>query len=1250
MKNILISLSLLALLAAFGLFVRKETVEAQTAVLPQLLRLPAPPPPNPYFTARARSRPEDFYDREKIPSDEAPLEDLIDYWQAQSGNYRELGYNVFPSDKTLGRLLEAIEEKPELLASLLYALPATPEATDFVKRMYDRELSREEPGDERLATDEIRKWLVYRSHHFTDELLQIAERVEDTSVGYVSGQKELLALARVDWEKARHVIARLYNDSSQPVAQTLARWAYYEHALREGSDTEADRWRDELKKVVEDRRASDGNRDLAFDALVHTPDFPGRDDWYFSLLEDASLHDLRVGGQSYTGLTTLLLYSPPAKYRDRMLEIVKSGSPAARAAAVRNLGVLLNDKDEEVMRALLPWLENPGWAKEYNGERSRLIGALAHVRIPESVPGLLAVLEEVRTARKNAEISENRTADRMHSNTDTMADGLMQIRLIHDFGGIIDALGRQKDPRAVPALRSVLNEVESWQRRGVVSALLAAGGFTVTEQIAALEDFARTGGDAANFEQTDVSMLSNKAVDTAVESEEPPLPAIFDDETPNPIAANSTFVPAPSDPRDPLQLNWLLAAQMTADFTPSDELIAGLIVRLNALDRREPATAAAMRRIMMNWQSAAVNRLLLDELKNGKATVDSVVRLLSQRRELRERQPADIYDARGTKNPLALGVTACLLEDPGEYQALLTGGDLEARTAMLGCARLIRAGLPLAPIAENLRSPDKLLARAAELYLESEDSAEARRIVLAHRPNEAKILGARHSFIPENGHTESLYLKQLFASVSENFSVYYAPVSPLLTIERKLQKEVKENSELLGVYAYDGSFIRVYRDRAVFSWEENDARYRERTLTRAEFDYFKNHLVANRVDELRPFVSLCDRCEAKELLMLGRAGGRRVFLSADERPPFFAGLDRIFEEMRKPPARLHYWLEKEVPGLEILFADDHLAARAVWKTGADAVRLLIEDARRRDQIDKELDRMDIAEEANDDLDYEQKVEMSSVRRARRQFEHLSWHELRGDRLAGPTGAPPGFTFPPANDNFPVGFDDEQWKARGANVELRADDNALYKISGGKLILLREGIYIKPLVTPDGRWALVTKLVETATGVSLMLFRVDLQTNREYKIEIGRFRAVQALVFVPSLNKMLVGGSSTFEISRDDWESEEVQSLRGFTFFLVDPATGAARKVTNASVAPLVQQTYRPLQPTGRPDEFWAALPDRKKTVVGTFNQKTLAFTPLAQFPRIAFDSMAMWADAAANKIYVTYHGQLIRLPLGGEKP
>ena len=264
---------------------------------------------------------------------------------------------------------------------------------------------------------------------------------------------------------------------------------------------------------------------------------------------------------------------------------------------------------------------------------------------------------------------------------------------------------------------------------------------------------------------------------------------------------------------------------------------------------------------------------------------------------------------------VALGIAACLLDTQGDYNALLVSENAEAKAAMFGCARLIRAELPVRIVAQNLSSPNKLLALAAERYLESEDSPEARQIILSKYPNEAKILGAR-TFFGENSDTPNAGMIAALFKTVENLPwfdesyLFYNDDEKIRATEKKLQKEVRETPDLLGVYAYDDSFVRIYQDRVMFSYAEDESRYRERYLTEAEFNNLKNYLAANRVDELVPFLSYCEGCEESELLMLGRQGGRRVYFKGDKPSAFFAGLDTLFEEMRKPPAKLRYELEK----------------------------------------------------------------------------------------------------------------------------------------------------------------------------------------------------------------------------------------------------------------------------------------------------------------------------------------------------
>lgn len=1234
MKRFLSAVCLCLSLLISGLFFLMPRSEAQNDILPALLKLPAPPPPNPFFENLYRKRPENFFSKNNPPDDDAPIDDVLDYWSARTYQYTELGYTIEPSKKNLERILEEIEKKPESLSDFLGILPQNEDVAEFVKRIYDKFPEDKEPDDD--DREAAKQWLMYRSKFFIDDLFALASQVgEDRE--YVSNQDSLLALTRLDWDKARPIVERLYNDRMQPVSRVLAHWAFYVHALETDSTGDIDRYRDELKAIVEDKSAAAGMRDLAMDALVSGEEWAGRDEWYRSLLEDETLGELRVNGQVLTGLTTLLLYSPPEKYADKMIELAKSDNQAVRNAAVRNLANLLDENNPEVVRALLPWLEDPKWAKEVENERRALVMALQKFILPESVPGLIAMLNEKEEVDEPRDFPSNSAVNgnvRIYSNSNTAS------KFVESFpyrAAAILALATQKDVRAAPALRAILPKVEDYQRQAVVRALLLCNGFSVSEQIEALEYVIKNtiqnvvpsnSNVPMNMPRLDMPMV-NTIRPARIEGE-------LLDELP-PMANTSIYtVTRPSDPSD---IKAVLGNEIVNNPEPSSSLVNALIDRIGILDREDPKLATALRSIMMNWRGAAINSLLLRDLKSGRAALEEVLKLLSIRRELRENQAGEIYDLGSGGNKIALGISACIFENQNEYGAILSGENAESKIAMLGCARLIRANLPIGTVAKYLKDPNKMLALAAERYLESEDSPEARAIVLSVHPNEAKILGATTVFSVDGDSIFFQHLDELFATVNSRFSgnsysLFFPVTDDLEKTEKRLQDEIKATPDLLGVYAYDKNFIRIYKDKAVFSWDENEARYRERDLSNAEFEYFKSYIASQRADELPPFFSYCGECDSKELLMLGRGGGRRVFLNSDKIPPFFAGLEKMFEEMGNPSAKLHYYLEKDIPGLEILFADNIYSAQTVWKNGAD-FRVLINDTDRRIRIDKELDAQEQADEEKEDIDYEKYYELNRKRREQRKYENFSWFGFEANKLAGFVSQPPQIDFIPPRDAFAVAVSDGQWKARTANIEIRADSKGLYKISRGALSKIRNGVYNSPVVTANGRWAIAGKYTDEEGGV---LARVNLLTGKEFITRVEEFLMCRPVAFVPALSKVLIGCGY---YGGEDGETGN-RSFRRYVLF--DPETGLVEKPAG-EIRPLMQQTFRPLQPTGTADEFWAAIPDteKKETVIGIYNAKTLGFKSLLTIPRIEFDSMDMWVEN--GKVYFVFEGHLLSLPL-----
>ncbi len=403
------------------------------------------------------------------------------------------------------------------------------------------------------------------------------------------------------------------------------------------------------------------------------------------------------------------------------------------------------------------------------------------------------------------------------------------------------------------------------------------------------------------------------------------------------------------------------------------------------------------------------------------ANADSIVRLLAVRKKLQTDQSAAVHDIR-TGTPTAIGIAACLLEDRPDYTVILDEAPVETKTAMLACARLIRAELPLDKVAEATRSPDKRLVRSAELYAESEDSQAARTIVLSRHLGEARITGATTAFfVTEEYPGDSGMLWQLFQSIGESSAGYngwiYDSAEHLRAIEKRLQDEVKKDDKLLGVYAYERNYVRIYKDKVVFSWDEDDSRFRERALSKEEFDELRSYLSINNVDEMRPFLQCGgEYCEPRELLMLGRNGGRRVFMNGSP-PPFFAGLDKYFADLKKTPASIKYALSRDIPGLEVLLADDALHVETVWKDGAD-LRVAASDTAARKKVEEEIETAVEAQRPEDsgEEDYEWYAAQQQKRSAlleKRQFDGVAWRRVVDGRDAGPAAQPLGVDYIPS---------------------------------------------------------------------------------------------------------------------------------------------------------------------------------------------------------------------------------------------
>ena len=100
------------------------------------------------------------------------------------------------------------------------------------------------------------------------------------------------------------------------------------------------------------------------------------------------------------------------------------------------------------------------------------------------------------------------------------------------------------------------------------------------------------------------------------------------------------------------------------------------------------------------------------------------------------------------------------------------------------------------------------------------------------------------------------------------------------------------------------------------------------------------------------------------------------------------------------------------------------------------------------------------------------------------------------------------------------------------------------------------------------------------------------------------------------------------------------------YYWIDPDTLTVTKALG-TLAPLYEQTYRPLQKAEGANQFWAAIFNEKKnlTEVGIYDAAKLSFTKKIELPEIRFTSMDMWANPSQNKVYFVYGGHVLSVPL-----
>ena len=885
-----------------------------TEVLRQLLAKPVPAPQAETTTAETDKppRPRSFYDDDKPPADDAPFDDLFDYWRGRTYGR--------PTDRVRQRLFEASMADPESLSALIDFVPDNPETAAKIKQLYDTA-----QGDQKFDDhwrSEVKSWLVFNSNYFVNELLVRTQKIKVNKYGSVENTDALVALAKVDWATAEPLL-RNFANSGQPRQATLALTLFYNHSMAEKDHAAAERYGNSLKAIASDRNQPGSARYNAIDTLSST-EWSGRDEWYLSLFQDETMLELRDGQNVFSPLTTLFA-TDPEKWIPIMARLTESKDLAVRSGAASCLITFQNQRArKDALLPLLPWLSDPGWAKDQSDNRLRLIQSMQNVDLPESVPGLIWAVE-------NDE----------HGSTRTYA---------------AHSLARYSDPRAIPALkRSLSREKEEDDIVRIIQGLLACHGLTEEELLEAIEAYA-------------LKTLTPEGIEELAPYRRSGLP--------------------------PLTIPLLIGRVLVNQEAANEALVKAVLQRAEALKERNPQVAQALLTIAHKWTGRQVDWDLINRIGNGSANAETIVQALERRSQLRESLELELRGLLAASGP-AQGVAAVLLADSSFAQSILSSDDQLAQIALLASSRLTQTGLPVELVSPLLRNKNDLLSFAAERYLLSEDSKEARQALWERHPNEAFVAGWRETIE---------YLEESYAVMDE--------------LEKKLRAELFKDDGPTEIYAFLSisvdytKILRVYNDRVVYTDQEDASRYRERTVSKAELAAFKDFISQNGVEDRGPVFGYCHHdCLSTEYLKLTKERGRRVF----SRSGFSSEWQLIRQKFellgRGDNAKLHYSLEKEIKGLEILFADKNFKVQDVWTQDSE-VRLFVEreETKAEQNEQSKLYQREQEEEESEFATMERHRKIAASNKAR-----FSWRTLANGRVDRITTQPQGYVTFDEND-------------------------------------------------------------------------------------------------------------------------------------------------------------------------------------------------------------------------------------------
>ncbi len=789
----------------------------------------------------------------RAPDDDAPIEDLIEYWSRRRPNAESAGSSG-PSEIIRERLLSAAERRPWILPKLYDFLPQNSDTHD---RLY-RTLTKDPAEFENIEENNWRASLYWRlqstTRYLRDELIEAVRTRDNNDPDKLD---EIKALAELDWHTAKPLLEKIVAGGmslSHPTALSML----YENAAKGTGAAQADAYRAILKQLVVDGSLSASSRRTVLESLLKDG-WAGQEEWYVALFGDSRVWNsspssksplintffISGAGGSLQGkiermplsisiptagpsFLSIALSLNPDKWIPIVAGLTNHMEAAVRDAAASSLAEFLNDSKaekkgrEDAARSLLPWLTDPEWTSAPG--RADFIFKLAEIDMPESIPGLLWVLEN----------------DKDH----------------YVREAAVEALTRSCDPGMAAALKRVLSIESNAETRWItVTALARCGGFSDGELATAVEAYANMAATVEG-EQAIVETSRGKTDKTL------------------PLSVRIGQILCDSD------MSWA-----TEGFAE---------IMFDRLKESGPGAAklTAAKFIIDKIRALPLNiarTRLVERISEGSANIDDLKLAMRIRGTLAEELRAELSEI-VRQGGYAGGIAAMALHDRDRQMEILKGKDAKAQIALLAGARYLLEKLPIGLLRELIISSDKTLAMAVENYLAIEGSAAARKLLMTRRPNELMILGD-------------------ISCLAD----YQIDLGAIKAWEEQLRGEMIAPGGVEEIYALapaaptkrmKGMVIRVQRRKAEISVYDIEGNRKTRALAESEFRELKDFTSLPEVEDLGPESwRLKKPIVPYEYLHLTKEGGRRLILAgygaAPKSPSLHEKLSDLFYRIGK---------------------------------------------------------------------------------------------------------------------------------------------------------------------------------------------------------------------------------------------------------------------------------------------------------------------------------------------------------------